>query len=275
MRSPRTSIGTPGHNRVNLSDEAFDPHPTTQHIELFSNGEFELHVTPVGDTFKVEAPGLARALSFAKARDMVRSLPDDEKGVELAPTPGGNQEIWHVTEPGLYRVLGQRQASRVKDPAMKLQVERFQRWLFHEVLPEIRKTGGYTIPSQRVEADEYHQPHTLTWDEVCALLRQRYGMALTVNQFTRTLRSGGVLKQNGSPRKEWAHLFWFTGSAWNVHPHMVAQLAKKAVDTDQAIQGMRFLQTQLDLDGVGSTRQLQQIETAPTRPPNRPQRNRP
>lgn len=233
------------------------PGNTTAHIEMFSNGEFQLQVTPVGDTFKVQAPGLARALSFAKARDMVRSLPDDEKGVELARTPGGDQEIWYVTEPGLYRVLGQRQASRVKDPDMKATVERFQRWLFHEVLPEIRKTGGYQFPTQRVEVEEFHQPYTLTWDEVCALLRQRYGMPYTVNQLTRALKSGGVLKQAGGPKKEWLHFFWFTGSAWNVHPHMVAQLAKKVVDTDQALQGMRFLQAQLNLEGIGSPRQLE------------------
>lgn len=252
------------------------------HIEMFSNGEFELHLTPVGDTFKVEAPGLARALSFAKARDMVRSLPDDEKGVELARTPGGNQEIWYVTEPGLYRVLGQRQASRVKDPTMKATVERFQRWLFHEVLPQIRKSGGYKIATQHTEVEDFYQPHTLTWDETRALIRQRYGIPMSVNELTRTLRTAGVLKQNGTPRKEWEHLFWFTGSSWNVHPHMVAQLTKRVVDTGRELQQFRFLQAQLELEGVGSPALLEREVRMPrqrgvsTRPvPRDDEQNRP
>lgn len=227
------------------------------HIEMFSNGEFELHLVPIGETFTVAAPGLARALGFAEARDLTRSLPDDEKGSELSPTPGGAQDVWHVTEAGFYRAIGQRQAARIKRPEVRAQVQRFQDWVYKEVLPSIRRTGSYSMPARQAEVEEFHQPFTLTWDEVCALLRQRYGMPYTVNQLTRALKSGGVLKQTGGPRKEWQHFFWFTGSAWNIHPHMVAQLAKKVVDTDKAIQGMRFLQAQLNLDGVGSPRELE------------------
>lgn len=227
------------------------------HIEMFSNGEFQLHVIPDGETFKVSGPTLAKALAFRDASAMVRNLPDDEKGSVLEATPGGDQLVNFVTEAGFYHVIGQRQVGRIKDPAVRAQVERFQRWVHHEVLPTLRRNGTYTIPSQRPEVEEFHQPYTLTWDEVCALLRQRYGMPYTVNQLTRALKSGGVLKQTGGPRKEWQHLFWFTGSAWNIHPHMVAQLAKKVVDTDQALQGMRFLQTQLNLEGIGSPQELE------------------
>ena len=227
------------------------------HIEMFSNGEFELHVVPSAETFTVSAPGLARALGHRDALDLVRALPEDEKGSELVRTPGGDQRVWCVTESGFYRSIGQRQAARIKNPEVRAQVQRFQDWVYKEVLPSLRRTGSYTIPTQRVELEEFHQPYTLTWDEVCALLRQRYGMPYTVNQLTRALKSGGVLKQVGGPRKEWQHFFWFTGSAWNIHPHMVAQLAKKVVDTDQALQGMRFLQAQLNLEGVGSPRALE------------------
>lgn len=227
------------------------------HIEMFSNGEFELHVVPVGETFEVAAPGLARALGHRDAGHLVANLPDDEKGYRLEGTPGGQQEIWCVTEAGFYRAIGQRQAARIKNPEVRAKVRRFQDWVYKEVLPSLRRTGSYTIPTQRVEVEEFHQPFTFTWDEVCALLRQRYGMPYTVNQLTRALKSGGVLKQTGGPKKEWLHFFWFTGSAWNIHPHMVAQLAKKVVDTDQALQGMRFLQAQLNLEGIGSPRQLE------------------
>lgn len=234
------------------------------HIETFSNGEFELHVIPDGDTFKVAGPTLAKALAFRDAYAMIRNLPHDEKGSVLERTPGGDQVINFVTEAGFYHVIGQRQIGRIKDPQVRAQVERFQRWVHHEVLPSIRRTGGYTIPAQRTEVEEFYQPHTLTWDETRALIRQRYGIPMSVNELTRTLRTAGVLKQNGSPRKEWEHLFWFTGSSWNVHPHMVAQLTKKVVDTGRELQQFRFLQAQLELEGIGSPALLQR-EVRPTR----------
>ncbi|MFG1683573.1 phage antirepressor [Nonomuraea sp. NPDC049269] len=116
-------------------------------IQLFDNGEFELHITPVGDSFKIQAPGLARSLAFHSAKDMLRTVPGDEKGWETAPTLGGEQEMWHVTEAGFYRVMGQRQASRIKNEAIRKQVTRFQKWVFAEVLPALRR--GELVAQQR------------------------------------------------------------------------------------------------------------------------------
>lgn len=116
-------------------------------ITPFSNGEFALSVIPDGDTFKVRAPELARALGFAEARDLLRSIPEGEKGSELSPTLGGEQRIGYLTEPGFYRALGQRQAARITDPDIRAQVERFQSWVYGDVLPSIRKHGGYLSPT--------------------------------------------------------------------------------------------------------------------------------
>lgn len=121
-------------------------------IEVFRTAEFELKIQAVGDSFHVAAPGLARALGFAEARDLIRSIPGDEKGSEIAPTPGGDQRAWYLTEPGFYRAIGQRQSSRIKDTATRELVERFQRWVYSEVLPAIRRTGRYE-PSAGPAAD--------------------------------------------------------------------------------------------------------------------------
>lgn len=94
-------------------------------------------------------------------------------------------------------------------------------------------------------------PDTYTYDEVCGLLRQYFGVNLTVNELTRNLRAGGVLKQNGAPTKKHAHLFWFTGHAWNIHKHVVPQVAFKVYDTGRELQDFRFLQARLELEGVG------------------------
>lgn len=71
-----------------------------------------------------------------------RRLDEDEKGLRLIQTPGGEQEMVCVNEPGLYSlILGSR----------KPEAKRFKRWVTHEVLPSIRKHGMYATP-QAVEA---------------------------------------------------------------------------------------------------------------------------
>lgn len=63
-------------------------------------------------------------------------LDNDEKGIVIVDTPGGEQEMLTVKEPGLYRLLSKTRKATGK---------RFQRWVFHDVLPSIRKTGSYSI----------------------------------------------------------------------------------------------------------------------------------
>lgn len=111
---------------------------------LFDNGEFHLDIGPNADAFRVLAPGLARALGYREARDVLRGIPDDEKGSELVRTPGGDQLVGYVTEAGFYRALGQRQTSRIADQDTRAAVQRFQSWVYREVLPAIRKTGSYS-----------------------------------------------------------------------------------------------------------------------------------
>lgn len=61
-------------------------------------------------------------------------LDDDEKGVISTDTLGGVQEIAVVNEAGLYNlILGSK----------KPEAKAFRRWITHEVLPEIRKTGSF------------------------------------------------------------------------------------------------------------------------------------
>jgi prophage antirepressor-like protein len=67
-------------------------------------------------------------------RKSLERLDDDEKGVNTIHTPGGNQVMTVLSEPGLYRLT---LTSR------KAEAKRFSRWVTHEVLPAIRKTGGY------------------------------------------------------------------------------------------------------------------------------------
>ncbi len=89
-----------------------------------------------GDPWFVAADVCA-ALHLPDTHKAVARLDDDEKGRNSIPTPGGEQDMTIVNEPGLYSlVLGSR----------KPEAKRFKRWVTHEVLPAIRKTGSYAVP---------------------------------------------------------------------------------------------------------------------------------
>jgi len=235
--------------------------PHLSDMQLFDNGEFQLEVEWIDEeNFTVFAPPLARQLGFRDAAKMVSTLPDDEKGYLNSGTPGGEQRIWYVTEAGLYRALGQRRLSRIRDPKVVEKVEGFQSWVFKEVIPKIRKTGGYTgrsasyvQPQPRNSMENRLEPNTFTWEEVAALIYQRTGIPLTVNDLCRNLRAGGVLKQTGAPTAKYRHLFWFTGSSWNVHSHVMPQLTYKVFDTGRELQDFRFIQARLEIEGVGQS----------------------
>jgi prophage antirepressor-like protein len=101
--------------------------------------EFESHALRVnldaaGQPWFVAADVCA-ALDLPDTHKAIARLDDDEKGRNSIPTPGGQQDMSVVNESGLYNlVLGSR----------KPEAKRFKRWITHEVLPSIRKTGSYT-----------------------------------------------------------------------------------------------------------------------------------
>lgn len=88
------------------------------------------------------ANDLCDVLEIRNARDAVSTLDEDEKGVVTADTLGGAQQMAYVTEAGMYSLV-----LRSRKPEAKA----FKRWLTHEVLPAIRKTGQYQRPMSLAE----------------------------------------------------------------------------------------------------------------------------
>lgn len=81
------------------------------------------------------------ACGIGNPSDVMRRLDPDQKGVDTIETLGGPQRINVVTESGLYDVILD---------SRKPEARRFRKWVTGEVLPAIRRTGGY-IP---VRADD-------------------------------------------------------------------------------------------------------------------------
>lgn len=99
------------------------------------------------------AADVAAALGYSSAKDLTRNLDDDEKGRHIVPTPGGDQELSTITEPGLYHSLNMRRAGSVKDDATRANVKAFQHQVNHEILPAIRRDGGYMV-AREDESDD-------------------------------------------------------------------------------------------------------------------------
>lgn len=84
---------------------------------------------------------VCRVLGLSTPARVAERLDDDEKGVSLIHTPGGDQKVTIINEPGLYAVI-----LRSDKPEAKA----FKRWVTHEVLPSIRRTGAYGVPPERL-----------------------------------------------------------------------------------------------------------------------------
>lgn len=107
-------------------------------VKFFSDLEIRFVTHPEGKyEFGVVATDLARVLEIVNSRDL--PIKDKWKGVGSIDTPGGTQSMTVVWEPGVYHLLS---VSR------KPNAEPFQDWLFEEVIPNIRKTGGYSVKSE-------------------------------------------------------------------------------------------------------------------------------
>ena len=85
----------------------------------------------------------AAFLGYEHTPHLTRLLDADEKGVHRMDTLGGDQEVSVISEPGLYRVMAQRRATTAIPAETREFISRFQRWVFHDVLPSIRRTGSY------------------------------------------------------------------------------------------------------------------------------------
>lgn len=82
------------------------------------------------------AKDVCTALEVKNSRDAIARLDNDERGVVLIDTPGGEQQMQAVNEAGLYvLVLSSR----------KSEAKAFKRWVTHEVLPALRRDGGYMV----------------------------------------------------------------------------------------------------------------------------------
>ncbi|PKF69208.1 phage antirepressor Ant [Corynebacterium mastitidis] len=89
------------------------------------------------------ASDVAKVLGYRSAPEVSRFVRGRHKGIAILDTPGGKQQMTVLSEAGLYAAI---MKSRAKA------AEAFQDWVTDEVLPSIRRRGGYLTPAAAEEA---------------------------------------------------------------------------------------------------------------------------
>ena len=109
-------------------------------LQVYVNEEFgDIRAVMIDDEPWLVAVDVCNALEIGNPSQALTRLKNNEKMTITnneghSGKRGGAQKLNLVNEPGLYRLIF---------TSRKAEAEKFQNWVYHEVLPSIRKTGAY------------------------------------------------------------------------------------------------------------------------------------
>ena len=213
-------------------------------LKIWENPEFgELRIVDMNGEPWMVGKDVAQALGYGEGKSLANAVANhvdpEDKGVTELMTPGGKQKMVVINESGLYSLV-----LSSKLPSAK----RFRRWVTGEVLPSIRKDGGYiktaqgmtdadimakaillaqkTIDDQRKQLDkltpaaEYAQNFLLaSGGRLASSIAKEYGMSAV--KFNKLLKSFGIQYRQGG---QWLLYQKYTGKGYtetrvNLIPH--------------------------------------------------------
>ena len=154
-------------------------------LKVFSNTEFgELGVMIIDGKEYFPATQCAKILGYVKPADAVRV---HCKGVVKTQTPtnGGEQTVNYIPEGDLYRLI-----VKSKLP----QAEKFERWVFDEVLPSIRKNGTYgNINLEEIIAKTATAVVSEVFKQLPALMDKRPSAPAPIPKYKKPRKSTGII----------------------------------------------------------------------------------
>ena len=116
-------------------------------IMIFNNPEFgSVRTVCIDGEPWLVGKDVAEILGYKETAKAIRThVDDDDKGVSILDTPGGKQQYIVINESGFYSLVLSSKMPNAK---------KFKRWVTAEVLPTIRKTGGY-VANEDVFVETY------------------------------------------------------------------------------------------------------------------------
>lgn len=114
-------------------------------LQIFDSVEFgKVRTVQINNEPWFVAKDITDSLGYQNGRKAVADHVDEEdKDVTKCYTLGGEQTLTIINESGLYSLV---LSSKIES------AKKFKRWITSEVIPSIRKTGGYKIPQTLSEA---------------------------------------------------------------------------------------------------------------------------
>lgn len=116
-------------------------------LKIFNFRENEVRTLLIDDEPYFVGKDVATVLGYVKPRNAIATHvdEDDKKVAPIQGDVGGTQEMTIINESGLYSLVLSSKLPQAKE---------FKRWVTKEVLPTIRKTGGYQVPTNPMQALE-------------------------------------------------------------------------------------------------------------------------
>lgn len=136
-------------NKANFSitpDKAHTVGRDTNELQIFENQEFgQIRMVQLNNEPYFCMADICKALELSQPSKVKERL--NKKGVNSIPTltNGGTQNLLYINEANLYKTIFQ---------SRKESAERFTDWVTSEVLPSIRKNGGYIAGQETLSDDE-------------------------------------------------------------------------------------------------------------------------
>lgn len=197
-----------------------------EELQIFKNEEFGVIRTVTIDNEPwFVGKDVAVALGYERTADAIRQhVEAEDKGVGEIQTPGGTQNMTIINESGLYALIFGSKLESAK---------RFKHWVTSEVLPTIRKTGGYqmqapqgkellalaVLEAQKTIEEQTAQIERMRPKEVFADAVATSHTAILIGDLAKLLKQNGVetgQKCLFSWMRENGYLIKRKGADWNM-----------------------------------------------------------
>ena len=214
-------------------------------LQLFENTDWKVRVVMRDGEPWFVAKDVCECLDLGNPSQAIARLEDDERWLISNEALRANGETAVVSEPGLYSlVLGSR----------KPEAKAFKRWVTHEVLPSIRKTGKYeahpTVPSYMLASEE---ERAIAWAEEHR--QARLALEAKEREIKSLQAQKDVLRQDYMPLKGFCNGLIAKGLAiqTNGKPYVIGTLKTKLSSILQTVSakfGYSISEETVVVDGV-------------------------
>lgn len=115
-------------------------------VQTFNNQEFgEVRTVEINGEPWFVASDIAKVLGYRMASDLTRRIDEEDRGMQIMRTPGGDQTMTVINESGLYCAILNSNLPSAKN---------FKRWITSEVIPSIRRNGGYIMSQNNLTPEQ-------------------------------------------------------------------------------------------------------------------------